>query len=94
MSEPTVLFLIMLPVIAIIGGGFCIAQFSMDKNRILVAAQRQGWKNINIKWSPFAPGWLFERGERHYLVTFKDREGNPGARYCKTSMLTGVYWKG
>lgn len=73
--------------------GFRVALHFLDKDRILSAASRKGWENVVVSWSPFAPGWFFEKGERHYLVTYLDENGKPGQRYCKTGLLTGVYWR-
>lgn len=76
--------------------GFIALRFTLnkfDKSQIKMASQKKGWKCISIKWSPFAPGWFFEKGERHYQVTYQDSDGVVRKRYCKTSVLTGVYWR-
>ena len=65
----------------------------LDKGRIMSAAREKGWRNVTVSWSPFAPGWLFERSERNYRVKYEDRNGTKHMQYCKTSMFTGVYWR-
>ena len=65
----------------------------VDKSRIDRASKDNGWRDINIKWSPFAPGWFFEKGERHYRVAFTDEQGQQRERTCKTSIFTGVFWR-
>jgi hypothetical protein len=47
---------------------------------------------VSISWNPFARGWFFEKGERHYDLTYVDRSGATISTTCKTSLLTGVYW--
>lgn len=47
----------------------------------------------DITWSPFATGWFGENKERHYLVSYSDRNGRSTHKYCKTSLGTSVYWK-
>jgi len=64
-----------------------------DKSRITKAAQGKGWQAVAVTWSPFAPGWFFEKGERHYRVWYSDEYGNRCGRYCKTSLFTGVFWR-
>ena len=64
-----------------------------DKSNVSLAARCKGWKRIEVKWCPFAPGWFFEKGERHYRVTYDDKDGVRKSKYCKTGMLTGVYWR-
>jgi hypothetical protein len=65
----------------------------VDKARIMSAAQRKGWREIEVSWCPFAPGWFFEKGERHYSVRYRDEYGSYRERYVKTGLLTGVYWR-
>jgi len=66
---------------------------SIDKSNISDAASAKGWTNVDIRWAPFAPGFFFEKGERHYYVTYTNKDGKRGGRYCKTSLLTGVFWR-
>jgi hypothetical protein len=65
----------------------------IDKENIYKAAVKKGWRNISISWAPFAPGAIFEQSERSYKVVYMDAENTPNFLYCKTSMLTGVFWK-
>ena len=69
-----------------------VAIHRLDVSRIFTAARRKGWKDVVVKWDPFAPGFLFENGERHYVVTFRDRSMQSRTRRCKTGLLTGVFW--
>ena len=65
----------------------------LDRRRIARAVRAKGWSEVWIRWSPFAPGWFWERGERHYRVMYSDGLGRRHDRYCKTSVLTGVFWR-
>ena len=65
----------------------------IDKSSVNSAAQRKGWKQIEVSWCPFAPGWFFEKGERHYKVGYQEKDGTRKSKYCKTSLLTGVFWR-
>ena len=47
---------------------------------------------VSITWDPFGRGWFFEKNERHYSVSYRDRSGNVQSGTCKTSLFTGVYW--
>ena len=66
----------------------------VDKGRISEAARQKGWQDVDIAWAPFAPGFLFERRERHYRVSYLDELGTRRSVYCKISLLTGVFWRG
>lgn len=65
----------------------------IDKQRIREAASKRGWRRVEVYWAPLAPGWFFEKGERHYRVLFRDEDGEEAELYCKTGLLTGVYWR-
>lgn len=86
--EPGLVFLAVLAAISIRVGLHFI-----DKSRIVEAANGRGWRRVEVRWAPFAPGWFFEKGERHYRVTYRDADGARGESYCKTGLLTGVYWR-
>lgn len=72
---------------------FRVGVHFIDKSRILAVARRKGWSNIIVRWYPFAPGWFFEKGERHYIVSFNDKDGRSKSANCKTGLLTGVFWR-
>lgn len=65
----------------------------LDIKAVRMAAEMKGWKNVGVSWAPFAPGWFFEKGERNYRVTYADQLERWHEVYCKTSLLTGVYWR-
>ena len=69
-----------------------IAMHFVDKNRIKDEVESKLGRIVSIRWNPFGRGWLFERGERHYEVTYVDRSGEKISTSCKTSFFTGVYW--
>jgi hypothetical protein len=69
-----------------------VAMHFVDKNRIKEEVESKGGRVISISWNPFARGWLFEKNERHYNVTYIDRSGGTVSAPCKTSLFTGVYW--
>ena len=72
---------------------FRIAVFYVDRGNLESAARRRGFRNPHFTWAPFAPGWLFENGERLYRVRYTDDGGNTLTRYCKVGFLTGVFWR-
>ena len=72
--------------------GIRIGLHYLDKKRIYQAAERKGWRDSTVEWAPFAPGSFFERNERNYLVVYVDQEGLTHEVYCKTSLMTGIYW--
>jgi hypothetical protein len=65
----------------------------LDKDRIADAVEKNGWKILSMVWRPFSPGWIGERNERQYEVNFIDENGIQRKRICKTSLLTGLYWR-
>jgi hypothetical protein len=64
----------------------------VDKNRIKDEVEGTLGRVVSISWNPFGRGWFFEKGERHYDVTYVDRSGATVSTSCKTSLFTGVYW--
>ncbi|MDD4029317.1 MAG: hypothetical protein PHI40_07575 [Caldisericia bacterium] len=86
--------IVLIVIVAIVFGGSLTAlNIYFDKNRIRAKAEQLGYKEVYISWSPFAPGALFERNERHYRVSYITNDDVPHMRYCKTSIFTGVYWR-
>jgi hypothetical protein len=80
-------------VAAIIGGlAIRIVMHFVDKSRIKDEIESKGGRVISIAWNPFARGWFFEKGERHYEVSYVDRSGGTISTTCKTSLFTGIYW--
>ena len=69
-----------------------IAMHFFDKARIKDEVEAKGGRMVSINWNPFGRGWFFERNERHYNVTYRDRSGATISTTCKTSLFTGVYW--
>jgi len=86
--EPAIVILVLLFAVSI-----RVLLGIIDKRRIREAASKRGWRRVLVYWSPFAPGWFFEKGERHYRVLFRDEDGEEAELYCKTGLLTGVYWR-
>jgi hypothetical protein len=64
----------------------------VDKERIKDEVGARGGWVISIRWNPFARGWFFEKNERHYEVTYRNRAGAVVTTTCKTSFFSGVYW--
>ncbi len=65
----------------------------VDKDRIRKSARGKRWTKVRVMWTPFGPGWFFERGERIYRVDFHDEKGAARSRYCKVGLFTGVFWR-
>lgn len=72
--------------------GVRIVMHFVDKARIKDEVETRLGRIVAITWNPFGRGWFFEKGERHYDVTYIDRSGATIATACKTSLFTGVYW--
>ena len=77
-----------------IGAGLAIrvVMHFIDKGRIKDEIEAKGGRIVSISWNPFGRGWFFEKNERHYSVTYRDRSGATLEADCKTSLFTGVYW--
>ncbi len=88
--EPLI-FVAIFMVIVILFRIFILSEW--DRDRIKKDASQRGWQIITIDWEPFGPGWMGEKNDRIYGVLFIDETGRKTQRYCKTSMLSGVYWK-
>jgi uncharacterized OB-fold protein len=71
---------------------FRVVMHFVDKNRIKDEVEGKLGRIVSIHWNPFGRGWFFEKGERHYDVTYVDRSGQTVSTGCKTSLFTGVYW--
>ncbi len=78
--------------IAIAALAWRIVMHFVDKGRIKDEVETRLGRIVSISWNPFGRGWFFEKGERHYDVTYIDRAGKTIATGCKTSLVTGVYW--
>jgi uncharacterized OB-fold protein len=72
--------------------GIRIVMHFFDKSRIRDEVETRLGRVVSVTWNPFGRGWFFEKGERHYDVTYIDRAGATVATACKTSLFTGVYW--
>ena len=88
-SSGTIFFILIL----LIGLVIRVILHFVDKARVEEAARNKGWQEVSVQWAPFAPGFFFEKGERHYLVNYRDAEGRRQMVWCKTSLLTGVFWR-
>ncbi len=78
--------------IAIAALAWRVVMHFVDKSRIKDEVETKLGRIVSIAWNPLGRGWFFEKGERHYDVTYVDRAGNSIVTACKTSLFTGVYW--
>ena len=79
--------------LAIVGAiGIRIIMHFVDKGRIKDEVETRLGRVVSITWDQFGRGWFFEKGERHYDVSYVDRSGETISTGCKTSLFTGVYW--
>jgi len=65
---------------------------SMNHKRIRQYIESLGGSVENIEWKPFGPGWFGEKSQVIYRVLYIDGQGAHHDAYCKTSLLTGVYF--
>src|SRR5574341_605286 len=82
----------LLAIVLLAALAFRIVMHFVDKNRIKDEVEDKLGRIVSIRWNPFGRGWFFEKGERHYDVTYVDRSGQTITTGCKTSFFTGVYW--
>jgi hypothetical protein len=79
-------------ILIVLGIGFWLLFFSLDKSRITDYVQQRGGRIVSISWAPFGKGWFGEKEERIYEVVYYDKEGNQHFATAKTSLWTGVFW--
>lgn len=65
---------------------------NFDTERIAEEISRNGGELLSKKWSPTGIGWIGEKGDRIYEVTYRDQDGHIHEAFVKTSMLSGVYF--
>jgi len=73
---------------------FRLLKDRLDRARIADYVKQGGGVVARIVWNPLGRGWLGERGDRIYEVTYRTRDGKMVSATCKTSMFSGVYWTG
>ena len=64
---------------------------SADDGRIRQYIASRGGVVQSIQWQPFGRGWVGEKSDRIYLVTYTDSNGDVHEASCKTSLFSGVY---
>lgn len=65
---------------------------NMDHDRIRSEVEGRGGKVRSITWQPFGKGWFGEKNDRIYQVVYEDSGGLERTAWCKTSMMSGVYF--
>ena len=65
---------------------------SMNHSRIRDYTHARGGRVTGITWEPFGPGWFGEKNSAIYRVDYVDKQGKRHVAYCKTSLLSGVYF--
>lgn len=63
-----------------------------DRKRIQASAERAGWRDVTVRWTPWARGWWLDRVGRQYRVDYLDETGQRWECECRTWMLGGVCW--
>lgn len=63
-----------------------------DRDRIEMEVKARGGRVRSITWAPFGKGWVGERNDRIYEVEYVERSGLVRRVWCKTNMLSGVYF--
>ena len=58
--------------LSFLGAGARVAAHFLDKRRIKDEVEARLGRALSIVWNPFGRGWFFEKGERHYDVTYVD----------------------
>lgn len=64
----------------------------LDRRRMQGYVASLGGEVLDVRWSPFGPGWFGEKSDRIYFVRYVDRESAEHEAYCKTGFWTGVYF--
>jgi hypothetical protein len=65
---------------------------SANRMRIRTTISRHGGQVRVIRRALFGPGWLENDRLPVYRVEYVDNVGAKWVGYCKTSVLSGVYW--
>ena len=65
---------------------------NLNHNRIRRYVEDLGGRVESIVWNPFGPGWFGEKGSAIYHVVYVDKNGARHDAYCKTGLLSGVYF--
>lgn len=84
--------IICIVVIALVAVLVRIAAGSADHERIYDEIARRGGTVTGITWEPFGKGWFGEKNDRIYRVSWRDAAGQARTAWCKTSMMSGVYF--
>lgn len=84
-----IVFFILVVLIAVV---IRLAAGASDHERINEEVARRGGTVTGITWEPFGKGWFGEKNERIYKVAWRDKDATHRTAWCKTSMLSGVYF--
>jgi hypothetical protein len=84
-------FVLLIPLFAIVALALRLVAGAFDHDRVRQYVEARGGRVIEVRWSPFGPGWFAEKSDRIYAVRYRDESGDEHHAYCKTGMWTGVY---
>ncbi|HEX2839494.1 MAG TPA: hypothetical protein VHN77_15360 [Phycisphaerales bacterium] len=79
-------------VVALVAVLVRLAAGASDHERIHGEIARRGGTVTGITWEPFGKGWFGEKNDRIYKVSWRDAAGQGRTAWCKTSMMSGVYF--
>jgi len=70
---------------AMLFGALYLVAHITAKALVTADAESKGWKDIAVRWSPFAP--------RYYRVTYTDDKGYARDGHCIVELFRGIYWR-
>src|SRR5258708_29914196 len=88
-NSPLWIFAVVVPTAIV----FRILAGRADRDRIHKDIESRGGKVLNIAQSFFAPGWFGSGNQRTYDVRYETTDGRIISSTCRTSTLSGVYWR-
>jgi hypothetical protein len=62
----------------------------LDRSHIRHELKRGGCCVVDIKWDPISS--IFDKSERHYVVTYVTVDNEQIVANCKTSLVTPISW--
>lgn len=76
----------------IAGVGVWLIVFLICRAAAKSAIEEKGNTIISIRWAPFGYGWFGEKDAIIFKIRYEDIEGRLHTTYCKSGLLSGVYF--
>ncbi|MFN3411607.1 MAG: hypothetical protein ACK4YF_05565 [Exilispira sp.] len=73
-------------------GSIWLIIFFICRSAAKAAVERKGNTVISIRWALFGYGWFGEKDSIIFKIKYKDMDGRIHTTYCKSGLLSGVYF--